>query len=297
MNIEKIKQEVYEIFMMEEMLSEGLVELSRFFLISLSYLQGKRVWVSYRESFEETCRILQEQEDSCRMAPVLDALMASVFYYKLALTGPMKQRKTNQLHFSLSLQSCYGLLLQQFAEETGEEVACDIDGTYLFDELFLLSKPVKFSKKEVCGETRWMYRYLREKGLLVGDSYFENALMRHKRSLLMMRFPWMKVSRDWGIGVCVTLGLFLFIAIARIAYNMCVEFPLLRLLSMERAGKVYDHKLVEVALQCRSFIDNGVAVFGSRVLFFCLAIILVIGIEYLIRTWSDRIYSDESQRK
>lgn len=287
MNIRIIKQQVYEISQMKEELSESLIAVSRFFLVSLSYLQGERVAESYREAFEETCKILQKEEAFYRVAPAWDALLAAVFYYRQAMVCHWWQRERNGLHFSLSLLDCYELLLGLSAEETGEEMVCEVRGGELFEELFLSSKPVTFSKKEVWKELLQMYRYLREKELLAAESHFEYALMRNKRSLFMARFPWMKTVSNWSTALSITLGTFLLIALVRIAYNLCVEFPILRLMSLERAGKVYDRKMVEVLLQCRSFMDNGIQVFGSRVLFFCSAFLIVVGIEYMIEKWND----------
>ncbi len=61
----------------------------------------------------------------------------------------------------------------------------------------------------------------------------------------MTRFPWMKTVSNWSTALSVTFRTFLLIALVRIAYNLCVEFPLLRLMSLERAGKLYDRKMVE----------------------------------------------------
>lgn len=289
MNIRIIKQQVYEISQMKEELSESLIAVSRFFLVSLSYLQGERVAESYREAFEKTCKILQKEEAFYRVAPAWDALLTAVFYYRQAMVCHWWKRERNELHFSLSLLDCYELLLELSAEETGEEMVCEVRGGELFEELFLSSKPVTFSKKEVWKELLQMYRYLREKELLAAESHFEYALMRNKRSLFMTRFPWMKTVSNWSTALSITLGTFLLIALVRIAYNLCVEFPILRLMSLERAGKVYDRKMVEVLLQCRSFMDNGIQVFGSRVLFFCSAFLIVVGIEYMIEKWNDRM--------
>lgn len=290
MNIRIIKQQVYEISQMKEELSESLIAVSRFFLVSLSYLQGERVAESYREAFEETCKILQKEEAFYRVAPAWDALLTAVVYYRQAMVCHGWQRERNGLHFSLSLLDCYELLLGLSAEETGKEIACEVKGGELFEELFLSSKPVRFSKKEVWKELLRMYRLLREKELLAAESHFEYALMRNKRNLFMTRFPWMKTVSNWSMALSVTLGTFLLIALVRIAYNLCVEFPILRLMSLERAGKVYDWKMVEVLLQCRSFVDNGTQVFGSRILFFCSAFLIVAGIEYLVEKWSDNMY-------
>ena len=98
-----------------------------------------------------------------------------------------------------------------------------------------------------------------------------------------------KYLQSMGYSLSVILGISLFVAIARIAYNMCVEFPLLRLMSLENAGRAYDCGMVEVLLQSHSFLTNGIDVFGSRILFFCLAFMLVVGIEYVVEKLSDRI--------
>lgn len=200
------------------------------------------------------------------------------------------QRKRYGLYFNFSLFDCYKLLLKLFAEETGEEMLYEVKEGELFEELYLSSIPTKHSKKAIWKETAWMYQLLKGKKLLAVESHFEYALMRNKRSWFMNRFPWMKTISNWGMALSVTLGTFLFIALVRIAYNMCVEFPLLRLMSMEGAGKVYNRKMVEVLLQYRSFVDNGAQVFGSRVLFFCSAFLIVVGIEYIVEKWSDRMY-------
>ena len=290
MNIRIIKQQVYEISQMEEELTEGLAAISQFFLITLSYLQGNFTSEFYQESFEETCQILQKEKMFYRIAPAWDKLMTSFFYYKQAMVCHWWQRKRNELYFGLSLLDFYELLLKLFADETGEEIVCEVKNENLFDELFLSSEPVKLSKRKVWKETLWMYRYLQDKNLLAAESHFKYALMRNKRILFMNRFPWVKTISNWGMALSVTLGTFLFIAFVRIAYNMCVEFPLLRLMSLGGAGRTYDHKMVEVLLQCRSFIDNGVQVFGSRILFFCSAFLIVVGIGYIVDKWSDRMY-------
>lgn len=286
-----MKKWVSEITQMEEEVSGSLKAVSNLFLVTLKHLQGGCAFESFQEMFEDSCKSFQKEDvEFCRVRCALDSLLTALFYYKRAMVCHWWQRKKAELYFNISLLDCYESLLNLLLEETGEEIFCEVKGEHLFDEVFLLSHPMSFSKKKVSKEMEWIYKELKNNELLMYDSHFKYAVMRCKRTLFMSRFSWMQLLRNWGIGLSITLGTFLFIAIGRIAYNMCVEFPLLRLLSMERAGKVYDHKLVEVALQCRSFIDNGVEVFGSRILFFCLAVFLVIGIEYIVGKWSDRMY-------
>lgn len=286
-----MKKWVSEITQMEEEVSGSLKTLSNLFLVTLKLLQGRCAFESFQEIFEDSCKSFQKEDvEFCRVRYALDSLLTALFYYKRAMVGHWWQRKKAELYFNISLLDCYESLLNLLLEETGEEIFCEVKGEHLFDEVFLLSHPMSFSKKKVSKEMEWIYKELKNNELLMYDSHFKYAMMRCKRTLFMSCFSWMQLLRNWGIGLSIILGTFLFIAIGRIAYNMCVEFPLLRLLSMERAGKVYDHKLVEVALQCRSFIDNSVEVFGSRILFFCLAVFLVIGIEYIVGKWSDRMY-------
>jgi hypothetical protein len=286
-----MKKWVSEITQMEEDVSGSLKVVSDLFLVTLDHLQGGYAFEAFQEMFEDSCKSFKREEvEFCRVGYALDSLLTALFYYKQAMVCHWWQRKKAALYFNISLLDCYESLLNLFLEETGEVIFCEVKGEHLFDEVFLSSFPMSLSKKDVGKELEWIYKESKKNGLLMYESHFKYAMMRCKRTLFMSHFPWMQSFRNWGIGLSVVLGSFLFIAIGRIAYNMCVEFPLLRLLSMERAGKAYDRKLVEVALQCRSFIDNGVDVFGSRILFFCLAVFLVIGIEYIVGKWSDRIY-------
>ena len=291
MNIRKIREQLADFIIMEEDLPECLKEASRFYLASLRYLLGQTAVENYRKSFDKVCQTLQrEDERCCRITPVLDSLLTSVFYYRLALSCNRWKRKENERFFNLSFLESYELLLKLFSEEVGETVESIVEGDDFFEEIYLSSRPSSFSKRKTGNELVWMYQQLRERKLLTTEPRFEYALMRNKTMLAMNRYPWISVGKNMGMVMAVTLGTALFISVTRIAYNMCVEFPLLRLLSIERAGKAYDNKMIEVALQCHSFLENGMHVFGSRVLFFCLAILWVVGIEYAVEKWNDRMY-------
>lgn len=288
MNIRKMKERVYDITQLEET-PEYLSLISYFFLNTLEYLKGFMPLKEYRKVFEEACTDLSKDKSGYKVTEVLDSLLVATFYYKQTLGAYWWQQKTKRTFFNLSLLDSYDLLTDLFMQETGIEMDFGVDGSTLFEELALIGHLTSFPRQEIGKESCWMLSKLRENHLLKLESSLECALMRNKRSIFLGRYPMVKYLQSMGYVLSVILGISLFVAIARIAYNMCVEFPLLRLMSLENAGRAYDRRMVEVLLQSHSFLTNGIDVFGSRILFFCLAFMLVVGIEYVVEKLSDRI--------
>ena len=86
------------------------------------------------------------------------------------------------------------------------------------------------------------------------------------------------------------MGLVLVIIVTRVIYNISVEFPLLQLMSMENAGRSYNYKMVEVLLECHSFLENGMSVLRGRILFFLIALFWTIGIGCIAEKLGERLY-------
>lgn len=86
------------------------------------------------------------------------------------------------------------------------------------------------------------------------------------------------------------MGVFILLFIGRIAYDMTVEFPLMRLLSIEKMGKSYNYKIAEILMECHSLFKNGMDVFGSRLIFFCLSLLFVLGIECVAEKCGEKMY-------
>lgn len=285
MNIRKMKDRVFEITQLEDA-PEHLTIMSNFFLNTLDYLQGFISLDDYRTVFEETCVSLSKEKAGYRMADSLDSLLAATYYYKQASTSCWWQQKTMKMRFNLLLFESYDLLIDLFMEETGEEIEPVLDHSTLFDELALSCNHDAFSFKEIDSACCWMLSKLRECRLLKLESRLECALMSNKEMIFYNRYPAVKHLVTMGITSGFILGGFLLIAIARVAYNLCVELPLLRLMSL--ADKPYAYKIGEIKALCQSFIENGFSVFRVHILFFCIVLLFVFGIGYIAETWGKK---------
>lgn len=282
MNIRKMRDRVFEIIQMEEA-PEYLTIMSNFFLNTLDHLQGSMSLEDYRTVFEESCVSLAKEKAGYRMAGSLDSLLAAAYYYKQTLTSSWWQRKTMKMRFNLLLFESYDLLIDRLMKETGEELEPVLDHSTLFDELALSCNHDTFSLKEMDSACCWMLSKLRECRLLKLESHLECALMSKSEMIFYNRYPVVKRLVTLGIIFCFIQLILLLIAIIRIAYNVCVELPILRLMCL--ADKPYAYKIGEIEALCDSFIENGFSEFRLHILFFCIVLLFVFGIEYVAETW------------
>ena len=288
MNIRLIQEQVFEITQ-EENISKSLEELACFFLVTLDYLRGGLTLEEYRTAFEGTCEILKKEKGSHRAAQALDSLLTAVFYYKLTVNGFCWQRSL-RIYFNLSLADSYDLLIHLYEEETGEEIKEKPNNDKLFEELQLSGGLATFPKKEVWKETVRIFRKLKESGLLTLESHLGHALKQNKDELFLNRYPIVYLLGIFAGIVSIEMAIFILIFVARIAYDQLVEYPFARLMSLENAGKAYDHKMAEILTQSHSFIDNGIQVFGSRIIIFATAFLLFLLIVYIGGKIGERMY-------
>ena len=147
-----------------------------------------------------------------------------------------------------------------------------------------------FPKKEVWKETVRIFRKLKESGLLTLESHLGHALKQNKDELFLNRYPIVYLLGIFAGIVSIEMAIFILIFVARIAYDQLVEYPFARLMSLENAGKAYDHKMAEILTQSHSFIDNGIQVFGSRIIIFATAFLLFLLIVYIGGNIGERTY-------
>lgn len=289
MNIRIMNDRVHEITR-SQTVSYSLMVTADFFLVTLSYLRGECTLKHYRAIFEEACSLLAREPDCSRVVPAIDSLLTAVFYYKQAVTCRPWLYKKRKTLFNLSFMDSYEQLVSLYSQDMDEIVSCRLECEMLLEELLLSGGQHTFSDAEVWNETGWMFQQLKKYGLIAFDSHLKSALMRNKQRLFMNRYPVVKVLSRLGMVACVVMGLVLVIIVARVIYNISVEFPLLRLMSIENAGKSYNYKMVEVLLECHSFLENGMGVLRGRILFFLIALFWTIGIGCIAEKLGERLY-------
>lgn len=289
MNIRIMSDRVREITR-SQTVSYSLMVTADFFLVTLSYLRGECTLKHYRAIFEEACSLLAREPDCSRVVPAIDSLLTAVFYYKQAMTCRPWLYKKRKTLFNLSFMDSYERLVSLYSQNIDAMVSCRLESGNLLEELLLSGGRHTFSNSEVWNEAGWMFQQLKKNGLIAFESHLKSALMRNKQRLFMNRYPVVKVLSRLGMVACVVMGLVLVIIVARVIYNISVEFPLLRLMSMENAGRSYNYKMVEVLLECHSFLENGMSVLRGRILFFLIALFWTIGIGCIAEKLGERLY-------
>lgn len=289
MSIRIMNDQVREITR-SQAVSYSLMVTADFFLVTLSYLRGECTLKHYQAIFEEACSLLAKESDCSRVIPVMDSLLVAVFYYKQAVTCRPWLYKKRKTLFNLSFMDSYERLVGLYSQDMGERVSCRLESERLLEELLLSGGRHTFSNAEVWNETGWMFQQLKGHDLITFESHLKSVLVRNKQRLFMNRYPIVKVLSRLGMVASVAMGLTLVIIVVRVIYNISVEFPLLWLMSMENAGKSYNNKVVEVLLECHSFLENGMDVLRGRILFFLIALFWTIGIDCVAEKLGGRLY-------
>lgn len=217
---------------------------------AISYLEGISDPKLFRQQVEAACRELQATDDKQRVIPILDALLASLFYFQMANRAIWRKRRWQERFNQTFSLFCQGLLDWLEASD-GQEAPFTIDRERLFDSLEI-HRVRDFSAKEVGDNLIWQYQLLATSDLTQSYSLIRHIHNTHQREAFLALFRPVGYIYQTARAIACLAGCYLACSLMILFYRFYVELPQFRLLF--HAGLYqYKSQMAELNILYHSF--------------------------------------------